>query len=71
MLLKTDQSLKSVKRFAKEDPNFTEGSLRALIFDEPNNGLKESGAILRLGRRVLIDSELFYKWVRKQNGAAA
>lgn len=56
---------------------FTEAALRALIFKAgpsyssrgeviPGNGLLEAGAIIRLGRRVLIDLDRFDGWLMAQ-----
>ena len=37
---------------------------------KPGNGLIESGAIIRIGRRVLIDEAKFFDWVRQQQPAS-
>ena len=34
----------------------------------PGNGLIEAGAIVKVGRRVLINPEKFFAWVEAQNG---
>lgn len=72
--------LKTVKQFSADNRAFPEGAMRALIFkaeprqstkgEIPGNGLIESGALVRLGRRVLIDEEKFFAWVRSQQAAA-
>jgi len=49
----------TVSEFAKRHSAFTEGSLRWMIFNAASNGLNESGAIIRLGRKVLIDEDKF------------
>ena len=56
----------SVNQFTKKHPAFTTGGLRALIFNEHTNGLAKSGAIVRIGRRVLIDEPKFFGWVESQ-----
>ncbi|MGB4499392.1 MAG: hypothetical protein WBI40_11920 [Methylococcaceae bacterium] len=48
---------------------FTVGGLRDWIFNEEKNGLKESGAIIRIGKKLLINEEKFFAWV--EAGAAA
>jgi hypothetical protein len=58
-------SLSTVKQFCNKYPAFTEGGLRDRIFYADSNGLKEIGAILRNGRRVLIDDEKFFQWLRE------
>lgn len=71
----------TTKQFSAKYPAFTEASLRNLIFKaEPRrstkgeicgNGLIEAGAILRIGRKVLIDEDRFFEWVRRQNRETA
>lgn len=56
----------TVKQFCKKYPAFTEGGMRALIFNEEENGLAEAGAIVRIGRKVLIDESKFCDWVQSQ-----
>ena len=34
----------------------------------PGKWILEAGAILRIGRKVLIDHQRFFDWVRQQNG---
>jgi hypothetical protein len=64
----------TVRQFSKRHPAFSEGSLRDLIFKSqsrhsskglvPGNGL--DAALLRLGRRVLIDEQRFFEWLDRQ-----
>jgi hypothetical protein len=42
---------------------FTVGGLRDCIFNEHKNGLANSGAIVRMGRKVLINEEKFFAWI--------
>ncbi|MGO9443907.1 MAG: hypothetical protein ACLPXB_03925 [Thiobacillaceae bacterium] len=67
----------SVNIFSKRNPAFSPSSVRALLFKAdsrydskgriiPGNGLIESGAVLRLGRKVLIDEERFFIWLRSK-----
>ena len=66
----------TVEQFSQRNPAFTPAALRNLIFkaDErqstkgtiPGNGLIESGAIVRLGRKVLIVESRFFDWVESQ-----
>lgn len=64
-------TLSTVNQFTAKQPAFTIGGLRALIFNENSNGLAKSGAIVRIGRKVLICDEKFLGWVESQNKAAA
>ena len=53
----------TVKQFSEKHPAFPNGGLRHRIFHEETNGLKKSGAIIRNGRRVLINEEKFFVWL--------
>ncbi len=57
--------LSTVNQFCEKYPAFTHGGLRDRIFHAETNGLKKMGAILRNGRRVLIDEEKFFDWLRE------
>jgi hypothetical protein len=68
---------KTVEQFSNDNPAFTNSALRNLIFkaDERHtsngvikgNGLLEAGAIIRIGRKVLIEENRFYVWIQSQN----
>ena len=66
----------TVAQFSKRHPAFSGPALRNLIFKAdarestlgtiPGNGLIEAGAIVRLGRKVLIHETRFFEWVESQ-----
>jgi hypothetical protein len=62
------RNLKTVKQVAAESSGtFSEGSLRWMIFKAQDNGLQ--AALVRQGRRVLIDVQAFNEWLgRGSNG---
>jgi len=60
-------TLSTVNQFTERHPAFTAGGLRALIFNEHQNGLAKAGAVMRIGRKVLIDEAKFFAWVESQN----
>lgn len=61
-------NLATVRTLAQKYPDvITEGGLRWEIFNEEINGLKESGAILRRGRKVLIDTDRYFGWLYSQS----
>ena len=60
----------TVNQFVTKHTAFTNGGLRSWIFNSNTNGLKESGAIVRIGRKLLIDESLFMGWVQSQQKAA-
>lgn len=57
--------LSTIKQFCQKHPAFTEGGIRDRVFYADSNGLKKFGAILRNGRRVLIDEEKFFQWLQE------
>jgi hypothetical protein len=61
--------LRTIKQLAQENPAFTEASLRWLVFNARQNGLDT--AIVRIGRRVLIDAHKLDVWleVRRESGS--
>ena len=66
----SQSSLFTVKQFAQQHPAFPVGGLRWQIFNEDKNGLKAAGAIVRVGRKVLIDTDKYFQWVYSQNQVA-
>lgn len=64
-------NLFTVRQFVEAHPWCTAGTLRAQIFFQDSNGLKEAGAILKMGRRkILIDRDRYLSWLYEQNGQA-
>ncbi|MCC8619249.1 DNA-binding protein [Xanthomonas vesicatoria] len=63
------RQLKTVSDFSENSP-FTEAQLRWWIFRQEDNGLRQHGAIVRIGRRVYIDVQAFDKWIESQQVAA-
>lgn len=61
-----DQRILTVKQFAQRHTWITLAGLRWLLFRRDSNGLQESGAILKIGRKILIDEQLFLQWLRQQ-----
>lgn len=67
----TDRTLLTVRQMAEKHPAFPEGGIRWQIFNERHNGLADAGAVLRCGRKVLIDEERYFNWLDRQNRRAA
>lgn len=67
----TIPTLSPVKQFSNKYPAFPVGGLRFQIFNEHTNGLAKSGAILRIGRKVLINEEKYFAWILAQNQVGA
>lgn len=64
-------SFQTVKQFSADNPAFPEGGVRWQIFNEKQNGLAESGAVIRMGRKVLIDPGKWHAWVIAQGQGVA
>ena len=58
--------LLTVKQFAERNPFNTESGLRFQIFNRQGNGLEASGALVRLGRKILIDEKKYFGWIDDQ-----
>ena len=68
------RTLLTVKQFSDRHPAFTQGGLRHLIFfararrtsrgEVAGNGL--DAALVRVGRRILIDEARFFAWLDAQ-----
>lgn len=75
---KAPRQLFTVKQFAERYPAWSEQALRWLIFNakdrmlakemQRGNGLE--CAILRQGRKVLIDEDMFLQWLENSNQAS-
>ncbi len=63
------RQLLTVSQVAENSAAFSEASLRWLIFNSKENGLES--ALVRVGRRVLIDQVRFNAWLESQRSAAA
>ena len=70
MMLPEYQHLKTVRQLCDEFPHlFTEGSLRWWIFRRTTNGFDR--CIVRIGRRLYIDSLALKEWLAEHRGLTA
>jgi hypothetical protein len=68
--------LLTVRQFAEKHPAFQQGSLRNLIFLAENRNTSKGKiagngldiALVRIGRKLLIDEAKFFNWVEAQQG---
>ena len=67
----TTQTYLTVKQFVEANKAFRVGGIRSLIFNEHKNGLAKSGAVVRMGGKVLINEAKFFAWIEAQNQKAA
>lgn len=63
----TNPTYYTVKQFSQYHSAFPEGGIRHRIFHADTNGLNKSGAIIRNGRRILINEERWFSWLESQN----
>ena len=72
------RDLRTIRQFTQRHTAFTEPGIRNLVLNAeerlnsrgesiPGNGLAEAGAIVRVGRRVLIDEQAFFRWIARLN----
>ena len=61
------KNLVTVKQLAEASPAFTEASLRWMIFNAETSGLDR--ALVKRGRRILIDVPEFERWLEEQRVA--
>lgn len=59
------RNLQSVAQFSERTP-FSQDQLRWMIFNAAQNGLEKHDAVVRVGRRVYIDTEAFDRWIDSQ-----
>ena len=64
-------SLKMAHQLAEEHPGLSVDGIRKDVSRARENGLEDSGAIIRRGRRVLIDDEKYFDWMRGRSHPAA
>jgi len=57
----------TIQQFAERRSWPPIGGLRHLIRNSHKNGLDESGVIVRVGTRILIDDKGFMAWVGERN----
>ena len=71
------RTLSTVRQFSEKYPAFTQGSIRNLVHLSsqrytsrgkiPGNGLDI--ALVRIGRKLLIDEAMFFEWIEMQQAA--
>jgi len=64
----TPRQLIPIDDWPKFHPWPTAHGLRYYVKKRHTNGLDKFNAVLRVGRRILIDQDRFHKWVDAQNG---
>jgi hypothetical protein len=52
------------------ETGLTVPALRWQVFNEAHNGLRDSGAIARVGRAVYVDPDRYFAWMRSNPRSA-
>jgi|GEM_PF-6608993 len=59
-------TLYTVRDLARAEPALTVGGIRDDLFHRETNGLGDSGAVIRRGRRILLDRVRYLDWLRSR-----
>lgn len=62
-------TLLTVRQLSEQQPGLTVGGIRWDLFHRATNGLEASGAVVRRGRKILIDQERYLEWLVNGRGA--
>ena len=58
----------TVQQAANKIPALTESAIRWHLFNRELNGLSKSGAVIKVGRRVLLDLPKYTDWLKGHGG---
>lgn len=78
VLPSSSRTLLTVRQFSDRNPAFSQGSIRNLIFlaedRKTSKGIIAGNslniALVRIGRKLLIDEAKFFQWIDEQQGGA-
>lgn len=59
-------TLLTIRQFCEQNPAFTQGGIRFLIFNKQQNGFDK--CMVRVGRKILINVSAFFLWLDEKNG---
>ena len=60
--------LVTVQQLCQRTPAFKEQTVRQYLFDRHDNGLQQ--AVRKLGRKLLIDEDLFFLWIDEHSAVS-
>lgn len=61
----------TVQQYVEAHPYYTIGAFRWLLFNRATNGLSKAGAVIKIGKKILIDAERAEDWENSQREVAA
>ena len=70
-MVNLNTELHTVRSLVAKHSGLNEGGVRWAIFNARENGLADSGALVRMGRKVLLDEVQFLEWLRGGNAKQA
>jgi hypothetical protein len=65
MIIQKLNDLITVEELVKKHPRLTIGGVRWWLFNRNKNGLADSGAIIKMARKLFIDEIKFIDWLYK------
>lgn len=68
--IRPSRTLVTVQQLAASQPGIGEGAIRWDLFNRRTNGLEASGAIVRRGRKVLLDLDRYLDWLAGSGSGA-
>lgn len=54
----------TVQQYVAAHPYYSVASFRWLLFNRATNGLSKSGAVIKIGKKILVDSARCEAWER-------
>lgn len=61
----------TVQQYVDAHPYYTMGAFRWILFNRFSNNLAKSGAVIKIGKKILIDPEKAEAWEDGQREIAA
>ena len=61
----------TVQQYVATHPYYSMSSFRWILFGRHTNGLAKAGAVIKIGKKILIDSEMVEKWEDSQREVSA
>lgn len=61
----------TVQQYVDAHPYYSMASFRWILFSRHTNGLAKAGAVIKIGKKILIDSDRVAAWEDSQREVAA
>lgn len=60
----------TVNQYVESHPYHSMGAFRWILFNRATNGLSKAGAVIKIGKKILIDTEKAEAWEDSQREGA-